>query len=95
MSDNRPDHDVPVVERELRIKRAVIGLVVHGYRGDGLGYNDALTDLLVVDHATLAEIQSTLLWALSRLPRSIDNPTALTDMLAGLHWVPDGEVPDA
>ncbi|RDB46822.1 hypothetical protein [Tsukamurella tyrosinosolvens] len=95
MTDNTPERDVPAVQRELRIKRAVIALVVHGYRGDTLGYNDALTDLLVVDHATLAEIQSTLLWALSRLPRSLDDPTALTDMLAGLHWVPDGEVPDA
>lgn len=87
------ERDPKVVERELRIERAVIGAVLHGYLRDNWGYNAAMTEALVVDRATAAEITSVLFWALSRLPRNSwgDEPDVLRDHLLRLYAVPDGD----
>lgn len=75
-------------QRILRIRRATVALVLHGTRGDVLGYNDALTDLALTEHATMAEIARPLFWALSHLPAT-EEPTELVDLLTRLYGIPD------
>lgn len=91
MTDSYPERDPRVVRRELRIERALVGAVLHGYRGDNEGFNSAITDVWMTESATPAEINNILFWALSRLPRGIADPTTLQDRLATLYGVPDGD----
>lgn len=83
------DRDTNIVRRELRIERAVIGLVVHGYRRDNLGFNQGVEELALAENATAAEVVPHLFWALSRLPLSGDEPDQLLDRLASLAGVRD------
>ncbi|MGV9827301.1 hypothetical protein [Gordonia sp. NPDC003429] len=76
-------------QRTLRIRRATVALVLHGTRGDVLGYNDALTDLALTEHATMAEIARPLFWALSHLPAGAEEPTELVGLLTRLYGIPD------
>ncbi len=85
------DNDVRAVRRGLRIERAVVAAVLHGHQRDNLGFNDAMAELLIAEHATLAEVVTSLWWALSRLPRGIDEPDQLLDRLVSLHGMPDGD----
>ena len=57
------ERDPREVRRELRIQRAVVGLVLHGYRGDTVGFNSAATELARVEQATPDELFRPLLWA--------------------------------
>ena len=86
-----PERDPRVVRRELRIDRAVIGLVLHGSRGDVIGFNSAATELALVENVAPDELWRPLLWALSRLPRGADEPTKLLDHLAVLYAVRDAD----
>ncbi|QUD82095.1 hypothetical protein J8M97_20525 [Gordonia polyisoprenivorans] len=89
---NEPtERDLAEVRRELRIERAVIALVLHGYRGDTVGFNDAATDLGLTEHARLPELLGPLRWALARLPRGIGEPTELHDRLVDLYGIRDGD----
>ncbi|SKZ46560.1 MULTISPECIES: hypothetical protein [unclassified Gordonia (in: high G+C Gram-positive bacteria)] len=88
------ERDPREVRRELRIQRAVVGLVLHGYRGDTVGFNSAATELARVEQAAPDELFRPLLWALSRLPRSLDEPAALHDHLAALYTVRDADEDD-
>lgn len=85
------ERDPAVVRRELRIERAVVGAVLHGYGRDNLGFNDAVADLMLREQAQLSEILTTLWWALSRIPRGAGDPEELLDRLTVLYGVPDGD----
>ncbi|GAB33424.1 hypothetical protein [Gordonia otitidis] len=91
MTDQFPDQDVTAVRRSLRIERAVIGAVLHGYRADNHGFNAAITDLWVTEQASAVDVNITLFWALSRLPRNGEEPTQLQDRLAVLYGVSDDD----
>lgn len=56
-------------ERGIRIERAVVMAVVHGYQQQPLGYNEAIVDLALIDKAAINEINNTLFWALGQLGR--------------------------
>lgn len=89
-----PERPLPTVRRELRIERAIIALVSHGYVGDSYAAGQAFGDLIPED-ASLAEVFVPLLWALQRLPRGVGEPTELRDRLTALYAVPDEEPGDA
>ena len=92
MTDKFPDdQDVKAVRRSLRIERAVIGAVLHGYRADNHGFNAALTDLWVTEQASAVDINVALFWALSCLPRNGEEPTQLQDRLTVLYGVSDDD----
>ena len=89
MNDESPERDPAVVRRELRIQRAVTGAVLHGYQRDNFGFTRAV-DALFDEDAALHEVIPVLWWALSRLPRGMGEPEALTDQLIALYPVEDG-----
>ncbi|MGX9295154.1 hypothetical protein [Tsukamurella paurometabola] len=93
MSDH-PERPLSAVRRELRIERAVLGIVVHGYARDSYGAGDAFADLAAAE-PTMLEVFPLLLWALQRLPRGVGEPTELRDRLTTLYSVPDEETGDA
>lgn len=80
--------DPAVVLRERRIERAVVMAVLHGHQQQATGYNEALTDLALVEHATIAEIAGTLWWALERVGRP-HGPDLLRRHLLLLQGIPD------
>lgn len=94
MTDNHPERSLPVVRRELRIERAVLGIVVHGYMRDSHAAGAAFGDLAAAE-PTMLEVFPLLLWALQRLPRGVGEPTELRDRLTSLYAVPDEEPGDA
>ncbi|MFW0787627.1 hypothetical protein AAFP35_24290 [Gordonia sp. CPCC 206044] len=81
-TDRPAERPLDVVHRELRIQRAVIGLVVHGTRDDADGWA-ADRVALDSDQATVDEMLPTLRQSLGKLTRSIADPTTLRTQLAG------------
>lgn len=88
---SEPERDPNVVRRELRIERAVVGAVLHGYSRDNLGFNDAVADLMLREQAQVSEILTAMWWALSRIPRGAGDPDDLLDRLTVLYGLPDGD----
>lgn len=76
------------IRRDLRIQRAAIGAVLHGYARDNEGFNAAVADLVDHEGASLQECASALWWALSRLPHGMEAPTELRDQLSVLYSIP-------
>lgn len=93
MSGTDDERDVEVVQRERRIERAVVMAVLHGHERQNWGYNEAMADLVLVEHATIAEITGTLWWALERIGRP-DGAELLREHLLLLTGVPDAKPPE-
>ncbi|MEV6096032.1 hypothetical protein [Nocardia sp. NPDC051981] len=89
--DLTPERDPAAARRELRIERAVVGAVLHGYGRDNWGFNDAMTDLMLREKAQILEILPALWWALSRLPRGMEEPDQLQARLVDLYGVSGGD----
>ncbi|MET4166113.1 MULTISPECIES: hypothetical protein [Gordonia] len=88
--DDFPERDLAVVHRERRIERAVVMAVLHGYERQNVGYNEAIADLALVEHATIAEIVGTLWWALERVGRD-GGPDLLRQHLLLLTGIPNAD----
>ncbi|MDV7101657.1 hypothetical protein R4227_16420 [Gordonia amicalis] len=88
--DDFPERDLAVVHRERRIERATVMAVLHAAERQNVGFNEAMTDLVLVEHATIAEIVGTLYWALERIGRP-DGPELLRAHLLLLTGIPDAD----